>query len=299
MCWRLFILWNTTDQQKSSPKYFQRVSDLTFEGNLSQFGFGMVQLCFMSNREMWMRHKTDFLQPASACRQWSGLSSESWDTDLWSRNFGTMIETHGAVSTVVVRSENHMVLLLFNLWRRSCVKGCLDTHFISRDWWFLTATGQVICYWSQWKHITFSLAGSMSVQTKQKHGRLLLLWVRLKWLRVDRKELKWRSKWKFLVLYYASLAKRVYFAVWHCWKNKPVQHADVFLTVVYACETWCCIAATTVSVTQLSQSMRLDRYGAEAALWLRLATCEKFHLKHRWKSKVLQFWRSPKVGRKK
>ncbi|KAF3521482.1 hypothetical protein F2Q69_00048903 [Brassica cretica] len=67
------------------------------------------ELCFMSNREMWMRHKTDFLQPASACRQWSGLSSESWDTDLWSRNFGTIIETHGAVSTVVVRSENHLL----------------------------------------------------------------------------------------------------------------------------------------------------------------------------------------------
>ncbi|KAL0740967.1 hypothetical protein Bca4012_082480 [Brassica carinata] len=139
MCWRLIILWNTTDQvkQKSSLKHFQRVSDLMFGGflkhselemlrfssfqsqaaeptislsktleedgsemvatvaNLSHFVFGIVQLCLMSNRVTWRRHKTDNFEPVSA--------------------------SHGAVTTEVVLSESHRLLLLFKVWRRSYV----------------------------------------------------------------------------------------------------------------------------------------------------------------------------------
>ncbi|KAG2332655.1 hypothetical protein Bca52824_003835 [Brassica carinata] len=88
---------------------------------LSHFVFGIVQLCLMSNRVTWRRHKTDNFEPVSACTQWIGLSSNSWDTDLWRRHFGTVIEAHGAVTTEVVLSESHRLLLLFKVWRRSYV----------------------------------------------------------------------------------------------------------------------------------------------------------------------------------
>ncbi|KAL0897482.1 hypothetical protein Bca101_081443 [Brassica carinata] len=60
--------------------------------NLSHFVFGIVQLCLMSNRVTWRRHKTDNFEPVSACMQWIGLSSNSWDTDLWRRHFGTVMK---------------------------------------------------------------------------------------------------------------------------------------------------------------------------------------------------------------
>ncbi|KAH0941129.1 hypothetical protein HID58_000766, partial [Brassica napus] len=135
---------------------------------LSQFGFGIVQLCLMSNRVTWRRHETDSFEPVSACRQWSG--------------------------TAVVMSENHMLLLLSNLWRQSCVKGCLATQGSSNDWLFCPLTADT-------------------------------------------------SSW--------------------------------------------CIRATTGSI---SQFMPLDKDGADTDLWLQLDKDmfrEKFHLKHRWKSKVL------------
>ncbi|XP_033144706.1 uncharacterized protein LOC117133005 [Brassica rapa] len=161
---------------------------------LSQFGFGIVQLCLMSNIVTWRRHETDSFEPVSACRQWSGLSSEFWDTDLWSRHSGTMTEAYGAVRTAVVMSENHMLLLLSNLWRQSCVKGCLATQGSSNDWLFCPLTADT-------------------------------------------------SSW--------------------------------------------CTRATTGS---MSQFMPLDKDGADTDLWLQLDKDmfrEKFHLKHRWKSKVL------------
>lgn len=156
---------------------------------LSQFGFGIVQLCLVSNRETWRRHMTGSFQPVSALEQCSGLSSESRDTDLWRRHSGTMTEAQVFASLAVMLSVNHMLLLLFYLSRRSCVQGCLDTHYSSRDGWFCTITGQVICYWSQWKHIMLSIAGSMSVQSMQKHGRILLLWSRFKRLQPEKKRL--------------------------------------------------------------------------------------------------------------
>ncbi|KAG2314955.1 hypothetical protein Bca52824_018077 [Brassica carinata] len=73
--------------------------------NLSHFVFGIVQLCLMSNRVTWRRHKTDNFESVSACMQWIGLSSNSWDTDLWRRHFGTVIEAHGAVTTEVVLAK--------------------------------------------------------------------------------------------------------------------------------------------------------------------------------------------------
>lgn len=98
---------------------------------LSQFGFGIVQLCLVSNRETWRRQKTGSFQPVSALEQCSGLSSESRDTDLWRRHSGTMTEAQVFASLAVMLSVNHMLLLLFYLSRRSCVQGCLDTHYSS------------------------------------------------------------------------------------------------------------------------------------------------------------------------
>lgn len=93
------------------------MQDLSAASILSLFGFDIIQLHLLLSK----RRKTDSFEPVSASTQWIGLSS-AWDTDFWSRHSGTMIEAHSAVRTAVVVSENHMFLL----WKRSCVKDCLD-----------------------------------------------------------------------------------------------------------------------------------------------------------------------------
>lgn len=83
------------------------------------FGFNIVLLHLLRKG-----NKTDSLQTVSELEQWSGLSSELGDTDLWRRYSGNMIEAHSDVSTAVILRDNYMSLLLCNLMRLACVKGC-------------------------------------------------------------------------------------------------------------------------------------------------------------------------------
>ncbi|KAG2269641.1 hypothetical protein Bca4012_062662 [Brassica carinata] len=159
---------------------------------LSQFLFGIVQLCLLSNRDTWRRHKTDSLQPGTALGQCSGLSSEP-------------CVTHE--QTIVILVRDHYI---FSVKRNFCDWCSAFTFVISLE----NAKGQTLirhcglkkqesscllcltCFLKQWG-VTESFQSCLSTLLRNRlaeaettHSVLIIVWktielevaTRLQWL---------------------------------------------------------------------------------------------------------------------